>query len=54
VYFHENSVTSGTLAELQVGDEVRVVIAEGEGQRGPRASTVTPIGKHHLGLAPKE
>lgn len=54
VYFHENSVTSGTLAELHVGDEVRLVIAEGEGERGPQASTVTPIGKHHPGTVPKE
>jgi cold shock CspA family protein/ribosome-associated translation inhibitor RaiA len=51
VYFHENSVTSGALAELRVGDEVRIVIAEGEGERGPQASTVTPIGKHHPGPA---
>lgn len=51
VYFHENSVTSGTLAELRVGDEVRVVIAEGEGERGPQASSVTPIGKHHPGAS---
>lgn len=54
VYFHENSVTSGTLAELHVGDEVRLVIAEGEGERGPQASSVTPIGKHHPGIPAKE
>ena len=54
IYFHENSVTRGTLAGLHVGDEVRLVIAEGEGERGPQASTVTPIGKHHAGVAPEE
>lgn len=48
VYFHENSVTDGAFSALQRGDEVRVVIAEGEGEKGPQASTVTPVGKHHL------
>jgi cold shock CspA family protein len=53
VYFHENSVTSGSFAELHVGDEVRLVIAEGEGDRGPQASSVTPIGKRHPGTIPQ-
>jgi ribosomal subunit interface protein len=47
VYFHENAV-SGSFASLNVGDEVRLVIAEDESERGPQASTVTPIGKHHV------
>ncbi len=46
VYFHANSVTDGNFARLKVGDEVRFVEAEGE--KGPQASTVVPIGKHHL------
>jgi cold shock CspA family protein len=54
VYFHENAVTSAALSALQVGDEVRVIIAEGEGERGPQASSVTPIGKHHPGVAPRK
>ncbi|HVZ36919.1 MAG TPA: HPF/RaiA family ribosome-associated protein [Polyangiaceae bacterium] len=48
VYFHRNSLVGAIFAELAVGDEVRVSIAEGEGTKGPQASTVIPIGKHHL------
>ena len=48
VYFHRNSVVNDGFANLDVGDEVRLVIAEGESAKGPQASTVTPIGKHHL------
>jgi len=48
VYFHENSVTDGSFAQLEIGHEVRVVVAYGESAEGPQASTVTPIGKHHL------
>lgn len=46
VYFHENSVLGAVFVNLRVGDEVRLVVAEGEGERGPQASTVTPTGKH--------
>ena len=48
IYFHRNSVASGTFDELGVGDEVRIVIAEGEGVEGAQASTVHVIGKHHV------
>lgn len=48
VYFHRNSVASGAFDQLGVGDEVRVVIAEGEGVQGAQASTVHPVGKHHV------
>jgi ribosomal subunit interface protein len=48
VYFHRNSLANGTFDQLAVGDEVRVVIAEGEGVEGAQASTVQPIGKHHV------
>ena len=48
VYFHENSVVGGQFQSLTVGDEVRIVEAEPQGDLGPQASTVTPIGKHHL------
>ena len=34
--------------QLEAGQEVRVAVAEGESADGPQASTVTPIGKHHL------
>lgn len=48
VYFHRNSVSDGGFDRLGVGNEVRLVIAEKEGTEGPQASTVTPIGKHHI------
>lgn len=48
IYFHRNSVANGGFDQLEVGSEVRFVIAEGEGEQGPQASTVHPIGKHHL------
>ena len=48
VYFHENSVVDGSFNDLHTGSEVRLVIAEGEGAEGPQASTVKPIGKHHV------
>jgi ribosomal subunit interface protein len=48
VYFHENSVVDQAFSALDIGDEVRVVVAEGEGEKGPQASTVIPVGKHHV------
>jgi cold shock CspA family protein len=48
VYFHKHSVTCAGFAGLQVNDEVRLSVAETEGEKGPQASTVTPIGKHHI------
>lgn len=48
IYFHSNSVVNGAFDKLEVGSEVRVVEAEGEGEKGPQASTVKLIGKHHI------
>ena len=48
IYFNRNSVIHGDFDELHAGDEVRLVIHPGEGEKGPQASTVVPIGKHHL------
>lgn len=48
ICFHRNSVPGGAFEKLKEGDEVRVVIAEKEGEQGPQASTVIPIGKHHI------
>jgi ribosomal subunit interface protein len=45
VYFHRNSLAEGNFDRLKVGDEVRFVVADGE--KGPQASTVHPVGKHH-------
>ncbi len=46
VYFHRNSVIDEKFPQLKVGDAVRFV--EVEGEKGPQASTVAPLGKHHL------
>jgi ribosomal subunit interface protein len=48
VYFHRNAVSKPGFDKLDVGAEVRLVLAEGEGEKGPQASTVTAIGKHHF------
>ena len=48
IYFHRNSVTNGGFDKLAVGDEVRFVARHSESAEGPQASTVVPLGKHHL------
>ena len=48
VYFHRNSVAHEGFGKLVIGDEVRFAIHPGEGEKGPQASTVVTIGKHHL------
>lgn len=48
IYFHKNSVVNDQFDQLEVGSEVRLVEAYGESAEGPQASTVTPIGKHHV------
>lgn len=48
VYFHKNSVLRGGFDALEVGSEVRLVVAEGESPEGPQATTVDPLGKHHI------
>ncbi len=46
IYFHQNSVIGAAFDELKVGDEVR--FSEEPDENGPRATTVHPIGKHHI------
>jgi len=47
IYFHENSVREAKLGDLSVGTEVR--FEEELGNKGPQASTITPVGRHgHL------
>lgn len=46
IYFHRNSVLNGAFDRLTVGSEVRFI--ESMGAKGPQASTVRLIGKHHL------
>ena len=48
VYFHKNSVVDADFYKLEIGNEVRLVIAEDEGAKGAQASAVIPIGKHHI------
>ena len=48
IYFHRNSVTNGGFDKLAVGDEVRFVAQHSESAEGSQASTVVPLGKHHL------
>lgn len=45
IYFHRNSVVDADFDKLEVGDEVRLEIAEGESAEGPQATTVRPTGK---------
>ncbi|MGB5540905.1 MAG: ribosome-associated translation inhibitor RaiA [Gammaproteobacteria bacterium] len=46
IYFHRNSVLNGGFDTLEVGSEVRY--AEEAGELGPQASSVSPVGKHHV------
>lgn len=46
VYFHRNSVANGAFPSLAIGDEVRVVVDDSHGERGPQASTLVPTGRH--------
>jgi ribosomal subunit interface protein len=48
VYFHRNSVVGVNFDTLEVGNEVSLVVAEEEGENGLQASTVKPVGKHHI------
>jgi len=46
VYFHRNSVVRGNFDDLQIGDEVRFCVEDGN--KGPQASSVHIVGKHHV------
>lgn len=46
IYFHRNSVLDGDFDKLRLGAEVRFDVEMGE--RGPQASTVRLVGKHHI------
>jgi cold shock CspA family protein/ribosome-associated translation inhibitor RaiA len=45
IYFHRHSVLQEGFERLIIGTEVAFV--EEEGKKGPQASTVRPVGKHH-------
>jgi cold shock CspA family protein/ribosome-associated translation inhibitor RaiA len=46
IYFHRNSVADGKFDSLEVGQEVR--FSEAVGDKGPQATIVRPVGKHHI------
>ena len=46
IYFHRNAVAEDGYDALEAGHEVR--FSEALGDKGPQASFVQPIGKHHL------
>jgi cold shock CspA family protein len=46
IYFHRNSVAGGKFDDLKVGQEVR--FSEAVGDKGPQATSVHPVGKHHM------
>lgn len=46
VYFHRNSLVDADFDKLAVGSEVR--FSEEQGERGPQASAVYVVGKHHV------
>jgi len=46
IYFHRNSVEGDKFDGLKAGQEVR--FAEAVGDKGPQATSVRPIGKHHV------
>lgn len=46
IYFHAHSVLNDGFGQLQIGNEVRYT--EERGEQGPQASSVHPIGKHHI------
>jgi cold shock CspA family protein len=41
-------VAEGSFDDLTEGSEVRLVVDEEDGDKGPQASTVRPVGKHHV------
>jgi cold shock CspA family protein/ribosome-associated translation inhibitor RaiA len=43
IYFDRAAVTNNRFDRLSEGDDVRFVEAEGEGEKGPQASTVVPV-----------
>ncbi len=46
IYFHRNSVVNADFDSLDIDSEVRFV--EEVGDKGPQASSVHLIGKHHI------
>lgn len=47
IYMHRNAVLGKGFDALVEGEDVRYVVRDGEGEKGPQASTVIPVGKNH-------
>jgi cold shock CspA family protein/ribosome-associated translation inhibitor RaiA len=47
IYFHRNAVVGGRFEDLEPGQEVR--FSEAIGDKGPQATSVHRVGKHHIG-----
>ena len=45
IYFHRNSLVNARFEDLEIGTELR--FTEEAGERGPQASSVYLVGKHH-------
>jgi len=45
IYFHRNSVVGANFDDMKIGDEVRFCVEDGI--KGPQASSVHAVGKHH-------
>lgn len=53
LYFHRNALAEGDFDDLEEGAEVRYVLAPDDGDMGPQASTVHPLGaKRHIAEPP--
>ena len=48
IYFHRNSVVGDAFGHIKISQEVRFVVAEGESEKGPQATTVHLVGKHDI------
>lgn len=48
IYFHRNAVPGEEFDSLEIGAEVRISYVEGDNEKGPHATTVLRIGKHHI------
>ncbi len=48
IYFHKNAVIEADFDKLEVGDKVRLAVAERESEKGAQATSVRPIGKHNI------
>jgi len=44
IFVHRNSVVGGGFDRLRLGDRVRYVVDPEDGEKGPQASTVVPLG----------